>query len=187
MTNAEQILNMLDSKLAQPVDITLYGRAALALGFKNALDEFGLSLDVDAVLSHDEAEQKLATTNFWDALNETNKALENQGLYFSHFFGEEQVVLTPDWFAHRVRIPGAWKRLTIYRLSDLDLLLSKLMRYDPIDLRDACFIVNQAHLSEQDLTKALAIARIPPITEIQEQVELASSELIRMAKESGIW
>jgi hypothetical protein len=46
-TNPHRILKRLDQNLAQPVELTLFGRAALALGFGEALAEWGQTLDVD--------------------------------------------------------------------------------------------------------------------------------------------
>jgi hypothetical protein len=34
-----------------------------------------------------------------------------------------------------VLLPGSWKRLTLYRLGDIDLFLSKLVRDDALDLQ----------------------------------------------------
>ncbi len=45
MNNAETILAAIDEKLCMPVELTLYGRAALSLGFESALDEYALSQD----------------------------------------------------------------------------------------------------------------------------------------------
>ena len=51
MTNAERILAELDQRLEASVDLTLYGRAALSLGFESPPAEFAQSMDVDAVLA----------------------------------------------------------------------------------------------------------------------------------------
>ena len=44
-----RILNALDERMNAAVDITLYGRAALQLGFKNPPEEYAYSRDVDVV------------------------------------------------------------------------------------------------------------------------------------------
>ena len=46
-TNPHRILKRLDQNLAHPVELTLFGRAALALGFGQALAEWGQTLDID--------------------------------------------------------------------------------------------------------------------------------------------
>ncbi len=98
MTNAQRILALLDAKLTSPVELTLYGRAALHLGF-------------------------------------------------------------PD--------------------APIDLLLRKLMRDDPIDRADAQFIVRVSNLGISDIIEAISRARVPDSPEIQEQLERASSKLLK--------
>ena len=84
MIYATRILNTLDTQLAQTVDLTLYGRAALQLGFDDPPEEFSQSLYVDAVLAMGQAEELLESTNFWEALERTNDTLAPSGLYMTH-------------------------------------------------------------------------------------------------------
>ena len=179
MNNAETILTYLDQKLNTCVELTLYGRAALFLGFECPPEEYALSRDVDAILWKGQVEMLLETTNFWEAVNDVNNALTDQELYISHFFEEDQVILRPDWRMHRVKVQGSWTFLDLYRLGDIDLLLSKLMRDDPIDLEDAIFIYEQGHLDIATISQAFDEARIPDILEIQEQFTLASHRLLQ--------
>lgn len=127
--NPQRILSALDERLTAPVELTLYGRAALQLGFDNAPEECSLTRDVDAVLWLGQAEEML---------------------------------------------------------GDMDLLLSKLMRDDPIDLKDAQFIIEQGHLSRKDVEKALIAARIPDVEEIRDQFKAASRRLLNRWPESPI-
>jgi hypothetical protein len=60
MSNAERILRALDSHLNQVVELTLYGRAALQLGFPNPPEEYARSHDVDVVLWLGQAEELAA-------------------------------------------------------------------------------------------------------------------------------
>jgi len=178
MTNAERILAFLDEQLTSPVELTLYGRAALHLGFPETPREYALSRDVDAVLWLGQAEELNQQTNFWDAIERVNRELADQELYISHFFTEDQVILRPDWRSNRVALQGEWKHLELYRLGDTDLLLSKLMRDDPIDRGDAQFIARVAKLGVSDITSAIADARVPESPDIQEQFALASQKLL---------
>ena len=179
VTNAERLLRALDAQLQDGVELTLYGRAALALGFPNAPSDFALSRDVDAVLALGQAEALLATTNFWAAVQTTNDDLADEDLYISHFFTEDQVILLPDWQINRVQLDGEWIRLRLYRLGNLDLLLSKLMRDDPLDMGDARFIASAAGLSRGQVEEAIRRARVPDSPEIREQFALASSRLLQ--------
>ena len=180
MNNAERILAELDLQLDATVELTLYGRAALSLGFPSPPEEFGQSTDVDAILAMGQAEELLAETNFWHAIEETNEALADSGLYVSHLFAENQVVLTATWKKSRVPISGPWHRLRVLRLGDEDLLLSKLMRDDPHDREDALFIARTAGLAARDVERLLLQAIVPPIPEIAEQFEAASKRLLQV-------
>lgn len=177
MIYADRILGELDQRLHEPVELTLYGRAAFLLGFENPPAQFSQSLDVDAVLWLGQAETLSQTSNFWQAIEETNSALAPEGLYMSHLFVEDQVILTPDWLAQRAPIENDWPNLVLYRLSDEDLLLSKLMRDDQQDQQDALFIVLRRNWDRDFLDDLFARARIPKIAEINEQFEIASAKL----------
>lgn len=121
----------------------------------------------------------LDKTNFWQAVEEVNHELSDQQLYISHFFVENQVILSRNWRNNRKKIDRDWNRLTLYRLGDTDLLLSKLMRDDPVDIGDAIFIYKNARLNEKMLKSVLRDAIIPDIPEIKEQFELASAHFIK--------
>ena len=64
--NAARILEALDGHLDSAVELTLYGRAALQLGFADPLDEFAFSRDIDAVFWLGQAEELAESTNFWN-------------------------------------------------------------------------------------------------------------------------
>lgn len=177
MIYADRILGELDQHLHEPVELTLYGRAAFLLGFENPPEQFSQSLDVDAVLWLGQAESLSETSNFWQAIEETNSTLAPEGLYISHLFVEDQVILTSDWLAQRAPISSSWSKLNLYRLSDEDLLLSKLMRDDPQDRQDALFIIGRRNWNRGDLDCIFERARIPDIAEIKEQFALASAKL----------
>jgi hypothetical protein len=184
VSNAERILLLLDHKLEHHVELTLYGRAALQLGFPSPNEEFATSKDVDAVLWLGQAEELAAATTFWEVIDGLNGELADQGLYISHFFTEDQVILLPEWRRNRVRIPGSWIHLDLYRLGDADLLLSKLMRDDPIDRVDADFIFQRSGLSRSQVQQILARARVPDVTEIREAFEQSSKRLLAQIGES---
>jgi len=177
MDNARKLLTRLDELLNAPVELTLYGRAALQLGFPHPKPEYFRSLDVDAVLWLGQAEALAATTNFWDALSQLNREFDAEGLYLSHLFDEDQVILSPQWRERRVPIDLPLSQLHLSRLSDPDLALSKLMRYDPVDLDDLRFIIAAGNLSADLLLREIANARIPDFPEIREQFNLCRNWL----------
>jgi hypothetical protein len=178
MSNAERILDALDAALDQQVELTLYGRAAFQLGWASPPSDVYSSLDVDVVLWLGQAEDLLQVGNFWDAVHQVNHLLEAEGLYISHFFEEDQVVLRPDWRTHRVPLEGDWKNLVLYRLADEDLFLSKLMRDEPLDRADAAFIVQHRGWGPEEIQRVIAQARVPPIAEVQEQFERCSRRFL---------
>ena len=185
MTNAEIILRELDRRLSSRVELNLFGRAALSLGFEHPREEFGHSLDVDAVLPVGAAEAFLENTNFWKAVEQTNEALAPRDLYVSHFFTEDQVILTERWMEKRIPIQGDWERITLFRLSDEDLLLSKLMRDDPHDFEDALFIVETRDWNGADVKAIVNQARIPDSSEIREEFAKARDRIITHLEGTG--
>ena len=178
MTNAERLLAAVDELLDGRVELTLYGRAALHLGFPNPPTDYALSRDVDAVLWIGQAEELIERSNFWDAIEKVNVIFADQELYISHFFEESQVILTPEWRSKRIPIRGPWKNLDLFRLGNEDLFLSKLMRDDPIDRMDAQFIIESSPLSQEQIRHAIQNARIPAIAEIAEQFEQCSRRFL---------
>jgi hypothetical protein len=179
VTNAEKILHLLDRQLNQPVELTIYGRAAIQLGYDNPPAEYATSLDVDVVLWIGQAEELMRSGNFWEAVESVNRQLSGEGLYISHFFEETQVILRPDWLQHRMPLAGDWKRLLLYRLGDADLLLSKLMRDDPQDLKDSLFICAQRHFTSEDVERFCRQARVPPVQEVEEHFAIMKNRLLK--------
>ena len=179
MNNAVRILTVLDGYLDVTVDLTLYGRAAMALGFEPPPTGAETSLDVDVVLWVGQAERLLAETNLWDALDKTNVEVAREGLYVSHFFTEAQVVLRSAWRQLRLPISGNWQHLKLFRLADEDLLLSKLMRDDPLDRADAQFLVRYNGWSRDQVKAFFSQARVPDIPELREQFAICREKLLK--------
>jgi hypothetical protein len=185
VNNAERILSALDTKLNGAVELTLYGRAAFALGFKNAPKEFARSKDIDAVLWIGQADELLRKTNFWKAVEEVNHDFRDQELYISHLFEEDQVILTPKWREQRVRIHGRWKKVQVYRLGDVDPFLSKLMRNDPQDLADAKFVIDQAAWTESEVADIISSARVPDVQDVREQFAICAANFMEGGQHSN--
>ena len=184
MNNAERILSALDAKLDAVVELTLYGRAAFSLGFPNPPKEFAHSKDIDAILWIGQADELARKTNFWEAVDALNQECRDQELYISHLFEETQVILTSKWKEQRVRIPGHWKKLKVYRLGDVDLFLSKLMRNDPQDIADAKFVLNRAGWSSEEVAEIISLARVPNAQEIREQFVLCAAHFCQPQKKT---
>lgn len=168
MTNPERILQTLDQNLSTKFFLVLYGRAALLLGYPDPPGEWGATMDVDAILPSVELAEIDANDDFWKAIEATNKELEPAGLYMTHLFSDDQVILSPDWLADMRNIDYPFKNLRLHRPSTEDLILTKMMRVDPQDRADIRFLLQQADCKLESLQRKLAHAKVPKIAEIEE-------------------
>jgi len=171
MNNPQQILSSLDRHLHAEVSLILYGRAALVLGYENALPEFGATMDVDAILPNVEMAQIEKNDDFWDAIEATNKELEPTGMYVTHLFADDQVILSPEWLKNIEPIRYPLRYLQLYRPSTYDLILTKMMRVDPQDRADILFLLGQEGVQKNVLENKFPQANIPDIPEIHEAFE----------------
>ncbi|MFK7909826.1 MAG: DUF6036 family nucleotidyltransferase [Akkermansiaceae bacterium] len=169
MNHPKSILEALDRRLTAPTELVLYGRAALALGFEQPRAEFAATLDVDAILPLADLPRLEADDVFWTALEETNNELESQGLYMTHLFVEDQVILSEGWYQRRVPIEVAsLQKLRLFRPDLGDLILTKMMRVDPQDRDDILFLLGEMEKPQLQLPPYFDNAHIPPIPEIEE-------------------
>src|SRR6266446_5366479 len=84
MNNPLRILRTLDGHLTQPTELTIFGRAALALGFSQSPPVFATTHDVDAILPLAWLAAEDENLDFWEAQQKTNAELEPDGLYITH-------------------------------------------------------------------------------------------------------
>jgi len=165
MHNSETILRCLDEHLSSNVELTLYGRAALDLSFPDE-DLFRGTLDVDVILPLVEISAIDANEGFWNALERTNEILAPRGLYLTHLFPEDQVILHPDWLRHRVRLSILpLKQLRLWRPSLPDLVLTKMMRVDPVDREDLTFLLGKSDIPKGGWSAFFDAARSPNLAE----------------------
>jgi len=177
------ILQVLDRHLDHPVELTLYGRAALALGFPAHEVCHEATLDVDAIIPLQQLDRLRADAQFWDARDAANAELAEQGLYITHLFSEADVFLLPDWLNRRVAIPGSFNHLRLYRPATLDLILTKMMRgADPEDLSDIEFLLKNEPLTEAQLSAAFSRVRLPDIQELRDAFHAAQPKVLALAR-----
>ena len=181
MNNPLHILQTLDRHLTKPAEITIFGRAALALGFPNSPATFATTHDVDAILPLSWLAAEEQNLDFWQAQQKTNAELEPTGLYITHLFRELEIILTPDWLNRRVRVPLELRKLTVFRPATLDLILTKMARGDENDLADIRFLLQQEKLSTEQLQNAFARARVPDVLEIKELFQGAQTKVLGLA------
>jgi hypothetical protein len=180
MNNPLHILQTLDRHLTKPAEITIFGRAALALGFPNSPAAFATTHDVDAILPLSWLAAEDENMDFWQAQQKTNAELEPSGLYITHLFRELEIILTPDWLARRARVPLELQKLTVFRPATLDLILTKMARGDENDLADIRFLLRQETISVSKLQTTFSRARMPDVPEIQELFHAAQPKIFAM-------
>lgn len=107
MSNPLRILQTLDCHPAAGAEITIFGRAALALGYPASPAAFAATHDVDAILPLVWLGAAGENLDFWEAQQQTNAELEPDGLYLTHLFRESEVILTTLelWVERRGRAP----------------------------------------------------------------------------------
>lgn len=182
MNNPLHILQTLDRYLTKPAEITIFGRAALALGFPNSPAAFATTHDVDAILPLSWLAAEDENMDFWQAQQKTNAELEPSGLYITHLFRELEIILTPDWLTRRVHVPLVLQKLTVFRPDTLDLILTKMARGDENDLTDIRFLLHQDAISDEKLRDAFNRTRVPDVPEIRELFQAARPKVLEAAK-----
>lgn len=187
MNNPLKILLNLDNNLTQPETLTIYGKAAIVLGFPNHAEKMGndaITLDVDAILPMESLKAISQNMDFWDALAKTNEDLEADGLYMTHLFQEDQVILSPGWKSKRITIDLGFDHLKIQRPSTLDLILTKMMRgRDPKDMEDIKFLLSSEKITVVELEENFKTALIPDILEIKAAFIEAQPSVLEMASD----
>jgi len=148
MSNPLRILRTLDRHLTLPAEITLFGRAALALGYSQAPNHFHNTQDVDGILPLAWLQPPDAHEDFWQAVQRTNAELEPGGLYLTHLFRETDVILQPEWLDRRVQLNPGLRKLMVFRPATVDLILTKMARADDDDLQDIRFLLRQDPLTK---------------------------------------
>ena len=183
MNNPLLILQTLDRHLDHPVELTLYGRAALALGFPAHEPRHETTQDVDAIIPLAQLDELRADEQFWNARDATNAELAERGLYLTHLFTEADVFLRPDWLTRRVPIADGFAHLRLFRPATLDLILTKMMRgADPEDLSDIEFLLKHEPATNAELQAAFARVRLPDIQELRDAFRAAQPRVLALAE-----
>ncbi len=156
---AQLIVETLDKHLHGPGTIRLLGGAALTLGY--GLDRS--TEDVDLLQDDAEVRALIDTAEFGEALEATNIELEPKGLYLTHIWGPEQLILASSWRerCRTLSLPSL-KKLRLEVLSPADLIISKLARADDGDLQDMEYLLSR-HTSVEEVESLLPSVVIPAI------------------------
>ena len=183
MSNAARILTVLDGLLTRDASLIIYGRAAIALGFENPPPATLRSLDVDALLSTSYETAFADTPEFWEAQEELNRILQDEGLYMTHIFPADMVFLRPQWESEIVpTLRPTLKYLRLFRPATLDLLLTKMMRgNDEQDMQDIDFLIRHDRLTQSQIEGAFAEAVIPDNQELRDAFARARPTVLTLA------
>jgi hypothetical protein len=156
---AELILQTLDRHLRGPGTVRLLGGAALTLGY--GLDR--TTEDVDLLQDDAEVRVLIDAADFGEALHATNTELEPRGLYLTHIWGPEQLILAEGWRDRCREVPLAGlKRLRLQTLGPADLAISKLARADAGDLKDIEFLLS-GHTTVAEVQTLLQRLQVPEV------------------------
>lgn len=180
MSNPLRILSTVDRYLKTPTEITLFGRAALALGYSPTPAHFHNTKDVDGILPLSWLQPPDGHEDFWRAIQEANDELEPEGLYITHLFREIDIILRPDWFLHRVQIDLSLEKLSVFRPDTIDLILTKMARGDEDDILDIQFLMHADSTAADQLTTAFGQARVPDVPEIRELFNRARTKVLAL-------
>ncbi len=188
MSNAARILTVLDGLLTRDASLILYGRAAIALGFENPPPATLRSLDVDALLSTSYETAFADTPEFWEAQEELNRLLEDEGLYMTHIFPADMVFLRPQWESEIVpTLRPTLKYLRLFRPATLDLLLTKMMRgNDEQDMQDIDFLIRHDCLTRPQIEGAFSEAVIPDNQELRDAFARARPTVLSLAAKAAV-
>ncbi|MDA8824080.1 hypothetical protein N9N41_06240 [Opitutales bacterium] len=152
-SNTQRIPSTLDKYLSSEIDLVVYGKSAIHLLFEGDR-RISLTNDVDLIVPEVQVHVFDKRIDFWDALEKTNQDLEKSSLYLTHIFDEKQIILQPNWYSNKVKIQtDELNYLNIFVPSPLDLIITKMMRVDPLDRSDIVFIFENAEIKPQDLRR----------------------------------
>src|SRR5258706_3805272 len=96
----ERLLHALDEALAHKIQLIIYGRSAIWLGFENPPAGAATTQDVDAIIPNAQVRTFANDFKFWDARDAVNERFQSEGLYVIHLFPESEVFLRHDWARH---------------------------------------------------------------------------------------
>lgn len=163
MNAALQIAQTLDRHLNASTSIVVFGFGAALLDPRFQVRELGRPTnDIDLIIPENRALEVDADKAFWEAIEATNRDLEPSGLYVTHIFPEQEVILTPEWSKFTREMPHPeLNHLKLFRPRVLDLVLSKMGRGDHKDIEDVRAILTLERVTASDLIKASQRAHVP--------------------------
>ena len=187
LSNPERLLLALDALLDHRVNLVLYGRSAVWLGFENPPPAVGATKDVDAIIRMSQLDELVNDEQFWDSRDAVNEQFKGEDMYITHLFQENQVFLRSDWLAHLVPLAKpVTRQLDLFRPATIDLILTKMMRgNDEWDMQDIEFMLHHDKISLAVITQAMNEAVIPDEQEYRDAFEKARVRVLELARQAG--
>jgi len=187
LSNPERLLLALDALLDHRVNLVLYGRSAVWLGFDNPPPEVGATKDVDAIIRMSQLDELVNDEQFWDSRDAVNVQFKGEDMYITHLFQENQVFRRPNWLDHLVPLlRPVTRHLELYRPATVDLILTKMMRgNDEWDMQDIHFMLHHDKISVACITQAMNEAVIPDEQEYRDAFEKARVRVLELARQAG--
>src|SRR5262249_25178977 len=158
IAHPERLLLALDEALDHEIQLVIYGRSAIWLGFNNPPAAAAVTQDVDAIIPTEQVQALAEDFRFWDARDVVNTRFKAEGLNSTNLFRESEVFLRGEWFDHIVPITRLQlTHLKLFRPATVDLILTKMMRgSDEEDMVDAKFIIQHDQITEPQLLEAFS-------------------------------
>ena len=159
-----ELVLALDRHTTLPLDLILFGGGAMALAYQSARP----TEDLDILISPLEL-QVYAEAGFGEVLESANAELDPRGGYIRHLWSPQQEVLARDWEARVVCIEPWWPNplLKLRALGTLDLIASKLARFDAVDREDIRHLIHGGWVRPEEWRALPARLLIPQAWEIE--------------------
>jgi len=185
--NPERLLLALDENLDHQVQLILYGRSALWLGFDHPPAVAAATFDVDAIVPDTQVQTLADDSRFWDARDAVNRRFKAEGLYITHLFPESEVFLRRDWAEHIIPITRLrLNHLDLFRPATLDLVLTKMMRgNDEQDMADAEFMIRHDRITEGQLIEAFSRMKPVRLVELRDAFARAKPVVLELARKAA--
>lgn len=186
-TNPERLLLALDASLDHKVQLILYGRSALWLGFNDPPAVAAATFDVDAIIPDAQVQALADDSRFWDARDAVNQRFKAEELYITHLFPESEVFLRRDWAEHIVPITRLrLSHLDLFRPATVDLVLTKMMRgNDEQDMADAEFMIRHDRITEGQLVEAFSQMKPFGLVELRDAFARAKPVVLEVARKAA--
>ena len=146
--DTRKLIHVLAQHIAISVDLVLFGGGAMTLAYRSQR----ATEDLDILVGESQL-QLYAEQGLGEVFDQVNRQLEPMGLYIRHLWSPLQEVLTQNWEQKLVHIDPWWNNslLQLRAISPLDMIASKLVRFDDVDREDIRYLIAEGWVQKEDL------------------------------------